>query len=418
MTQPRRLAAGPTGMTRRFGARLGVALLLATAAAPVASSVMAAPASAATTVSITSPQDKAVMTTSDTPTIRGDADSDEYVCSIDLSVTPKGGQPAPTQTTTIDLVPNGGGRTASRTAQFTWAPALPVNGPYALTATAHTMPDPFCRLGQDHVATGTRSFALAVPAAAPTGVNAVPTADRHVDVTWAPNPEPDLSGYGVFRVARADAASPCPTAADPDRIATVAPSPKPAFTDTFGSADPGGVYCYTVEAERPGADPKKSVVLSAPSATHEVSVPPSDPAAAAGGASSDGAGAGSGAGAPAGGGGAAPSGSGLDLSNLSALQSKAKAAGAGKKPHTGLAPLPDGTYDPKLPFQAAPAQEDGADQPLVGTTLTEVGGSDHSGRVRTAAAVAASLVVFVVLGHLMLLRREVRRVPILDTVEP
>lgn len=381
---------------------------------------MASPAAAATTVTVTSPRDNAVITDTSSPQLSGHVDSDAFVCSIDLVVRPTAGQSAMPQKITISLQPNGGS-TASRSADFQWAPVLPMNGGWRLTVIAHTLPDPFCQVGTPGDTSFDRSFALAVAPAAPTGLKSTVAGapDRHVDLAWNPNPETDITGYGVFRVAKG---STCAAPTPSDRIATVDAASKPAYSDVFGSADPGGTYCYTIEAVRPGAT-TDTVVLSSPSTADEAAV--AAPAGLAGGAAGEGGsgtGAGDGAGGQAGGasaGGAAPSvAGGLDLSRFGALEQQAAKGAANASRSTKLPPLPDGTFDPKLPFKPGSAPTEDGEQALPGETVTSVHGGDNADRVRGLAAVAAGLVALVVAGHLVLLRREVKRTPVLDAVEP
>src|SRR5271168_2069566 len=77
------------------------------------------------------------------------------------------------------------------------------------------------------------------PPAVPSGLAAVAVPDEGaVDLSWAPNTEPDLAGYAVYRSEAGKQ-----TNGEPHRISTAAPLDTPAFRDA--TAQPGHEYIYS-----------------------------------------------------------------------------------------------------------------------------------------------------------------------------
>lgn len=161
---------------------------------------------------------------------------------------------------------------------FTDAP-LPVpayNGPYQLVLTAHVQDG----IGQQ--ADVTRSdvrFGVAVSAATPTNFKAsTSTKNRLVTLGWDRNTEPDLWGYGVYRLP--------PGQKTPGKDATfkvLQSDPKDGnrvsvIDDKVPAA--GGEYTYLIQAIRPGAtaDINTSFTISG-RATVKVTVAPGTPGA-------------------------------------------------------------------------------------------------------------------------------------------
>lgn len=95
------------------------------------------------------------------------------------------------------------------------------------------------------------------PASTPTGVSAS-VSDKTITVTWNANPEPDITGYKVFR--------------DGTEIATVGGT---SFSETLGP----GTYSYAVAALRasPSNGTMQSGTSAAVSATIEAPPPPETP---------------------------------------------------------------------------------------------------------------------------------------------
>jgi hypothetical protein len=90
-----------------------------------------------------------------------------------------------------------------------------------------------------------------------------------------------------------------------------------------------------------------------------------------------------------------------------------------------VAQQPDGGFKETLPFNQATAndKEDGADDPAAqqaagpnapDAPMLSIHASTNTNQVHTLGAFAGGLVVTVILGHLMLLRREVNRTPGLE----
>lgn len=86
-------------------------------------------------------------------------------------------------------------------------------------------------------ATGSRTVTLNVPPAAPTGVTATATGTHRVKVGWAPNREPDLTGYDVF------------TAAGQTVVANL-PYTQTSYEFDLPDTGYGGDHSYVVRAHR------------------------------------------------------------------------------------------------------------------------------------------------------------------------
>ena len=118
--------------------------------------------------------------------------------------------------------------------EFTWAPHLPYNDTYAVVAQAVGR-----RFGNPFASTPvTRQFRTEIPPARVAGLKV--TADkekRTATLVWNKNPEPDVVGYIVRRVA-----------GDPKFSAEASPT-EPTHTDDLSTA-PAGSYRYHVVAVR------------------------------------------------------------------------------------------------------------------------------------------------------------------------
>ncbi|MDQ1394980.1 MAG: hypothetical protein QOG64_239 [Acidimicrobiaceae bacterium] len=297
-------------------------------------------------------------------------------------------------------------------ADFSWTASLGnkgVNGAYRFTARADVL-----LLCNDQGDPGTYDadpvdFKIAAPPAAPTGVRAKPAADRSVTLSWNANTEPDLTGYTVYRTA-SNAAGCVP----PGTVDAIGGASETAYTDRLDPNDPGGPVCYYVTAARRGADDASPAVLSGYSKWASVTLPPADPNGASSAPGGSAAGSSGSSGSPGTPGGAAGI-SGFSGGSISGSSNKASA-----RPQ--VAQPPDPGFNPNLPFQGANDKEDGAGDPAaVAAAVPPSGalplrGASSTDRVRTLGAFAGGLVAAVVLGHLLLLRREVKRGAPLEAV--
>src|SRR5581483_5271745 len=199
----------------------------------------------------------------------------------------------------------------------------------------------------------------------------------------------------------------------------------PTYTDKQLPAA-GGVLCYFVQAERPDADGntlvspysaagKSDKVAALPGASTTTSTTDGGTGSPPGTVASSGAGSGSG--------GATNQRTTAGDPNLNAF---ANSLNGTKRGAPKVAPQPDGGYKPTLPFNQAAAAgdtEDGAGDPNAqqaagpnaagaDSPLLSIHATSNTNEVHTLGAFAAGLVVTVILGHLMLLRREVNRTPL------
>ena len=391
---------------RRWRRPLLLAAVLAGGAMAAVVGPAAGTAHAATTSTgtFTSP-DPTTPSTKASPPVTGQAKVTGCITSIDLAVTPVDGQPDGSWRASI----KGNGRS---TQDFAWPdatrPTFTSNGRYEASAhVSYIASGPLGCTGGSATAASlpADAFAIAVPPAQPANVRVVAsTTRREVSVTWDRNTEPDLVGYAVYR-----APAPATCAASATSDARSAATPTNSYTDAYAEGEPGGAQCYWVQAVRKGAAPG-SAVSSADSVPAKVTVPGPASGAAAGSA-------------PLGAGGASsdPVVSAPPLPPQAATDSGQFAAllGQAKRPAPSAAAAPDGGYNQTLPFQVPPAGDEAAvvpDSAAVGST--EIRESGAGSGVGGLAAVAGALVTLVVLGHLLLLRREVTRALALEPVDP
>lgn len=401
------------------------AAALALAAGPLAVAVLAAaPARAATpSVTISGPGDGAVVSDGNAVHIQGSASAGGTGGTItgELSVTITSAAGHPGWSTSV---PHWCGQASCA---FTLTSgALPYNGRYTLTVSA-TESDP--PVGSTTTQSASSSFSLAVAPAAPSGVTAVPSGDgSEVDLSWNPNPEPDLVGYQVDRSPQG--------AGFPTTVTS------PSFVDT--GVSPGGTYAYSITAVRAGATSGSTVASAPTGASASVPVPATDATPGSGGSGSGASGSGAG-----GSGAAAGSGSGGSGSSASGGSATGGRGSLGTYGKAGTAP-PAGAQLPgfpvisaqgagvsgpaALPAPAVPAvpgaalEADGvapgSDNPAVApfssgtggvspaasgrmTVTYASGGLDHRVVVRDFAAVALAGLLLAVVAHLLWLRRQV-----------
>jgi len=317
---------------------------------------------------------------------------------IEIKITPLASQPAPNPSAVQHVVgqfptndPINGAT------NFAWPDPQPVfasNGPYHLEAIAHKaaaacldpntaidLPAPPPAFAADMV--------LAVPPARPPGPRGTSPYAGRVTLQWPPNSEADRTGYLVYRVART--ANTCPAATDANKIGETA---RNTYTDILKQGDPSGVLCYSLRTVRKGAAPDTTLVSDL-----------SDAAAVTVASAS---------------------------SVVGGTNTTGKVVGGHSTGRPNSVGAPDGGYKSTLPFQpgAHSAQDDtelgtgeadsaaSAQPQLAGPALQRLHQSDKSVAVKTLGTFAGGLVVAVVCGHLLLLRREVNRLPALEVLEP
>jgi uncharacterized membrane protein YgcG len=378
-----------------------------------------------------------------TPAVRitapaGGAKVDTAVVHTAGTVTMANGNVVRTITLTLESLEGHGSTTAEITANdqrqqdFAWdSPAQAHNGQYRLRVRAWGREVPVDTNG-DEANEQSVVFGVAAPPAAPTWRDPAVTVDKErvAHLTWNPNPEPDVLGYQVQRSLGSGPWEPLANVTTPS-------------WDDPGTADAGGTYRYQLVAVRAGATPG-SGVSSAFSEARSVKVPNPPPTttttAGSGSGSSNGSGSGgSGSGGGAGSGSGAATGSGssdtgtggtttgrgtaagpvlpasgtVDLSAFSAQLDQARKAaqqGGVAAPGTrarGEAEEPDTGFDQNLPFKAR-----GDDAVVDGGGSAGLGMGGEVGAHKPIGFVAASLLVTVVLMHLLWLKREVDREPL------
>lgn len=366
--------------------------------------VAAAPAARAdgqVTVNLSRPAEGSTL--SSAPAVQGDysvqGDNDHLagVDTVQLTVAATGGQPASASTT-----PCGQGACGT-SGTFSWTADVAYNGPYRVEVRVdwHEV-----TASQEQSTTLSHRFDLAVPPAAPTGVKAAYDASAHaVNVTWTRNREPDMLFYVVQREDPGSSQSSDIGRADqpPSSASTV------GFRDT--SLPGGGRYAYQIVAVRKGADPNdpQSGVSSSRSAPAGATVD-GPPAPGGSGDGTGGAGSGSVSGT-AGSGGSAPviSGAGaVDPSKFASLQSSPLALPAPKVTPPPQLQLPDGTFDPTLPFTTTTTDgELGADDAQVAAPGGHLGAARTNGQRALLVSVAAGAIVLMLAFHLRWLTRRV-----------
>lgn len=302
-------------------------------------------------------------------------------------------------------------------AGFSWTVDLDHNGTYQVAVQASGRDSS----RDDDIESGSKplSFSVEVIPSPPKGLKAtVDDSTRVVSLTWTNNPEPDLTGYKVFRtVGNGNFQS----------VATVTTA---SWTDT-STSNAGGEYRYRVVAVREGSRAGTSV-SSDPSGSVEASVPdpPTPTTAPTGGG--DGGGGGGGGGTtdstapgggtsvpgstPGGGGGtaASPNRPGVDLSNFASLLNRARQA-----PASSARPLElDGGFDDTLPFQppttieVEPGGEVAIDS-LADSDIPVVGTDTRS----SLRIFALGLLVTVLFMHVMFIKGQVAAADRLEALQ-
>lgn len=277
-----------------------------------------------------------------------------------------------------------------------------LNGMYSVSATA-TECFALVDCSKTSTAAQPASIGIANPAAAPTNVTAVVvpgTNPQAVQISWAPNPEPDVVGYEVFSgTGTTPVCGQATSASNPDTYSCTAIPPK------------NGQYSYHVVAYRYGASystqvadqvgspasaTTKAVAITADTGTvttttlpgagsilgPSFSAKPSPRKANAGG---------------------------TGIKGLSAAPAGAAAA-------TGTTSTTDGGgFNATLPYGSVPQSA----PPTTGDSAAIAVGKPHkSSSVGTVAAIGAGLLIAVIAVHGLWLRSEVRRAGTLEPLEP
>jgi hypothetical protein len=306
---------------------------------------------------------------------------------------------------------------------FGWSQTFPRNGHYQASIVAQG--------DQNQTTVRVRRFTVEAPPAPPSGVSAAAVSSKQVDVTWAYNSEPDIQGYEVWRRTTSSSTL--------TKVTTTTAAIRKTSDTTVGP----GNYIYAVRAIRPdgsgapnvySADSTDNVTVASPN-TPTTTAPPAaattttTPSGSTGGGS----GSGSGAGTTAGSGSGAGTGSGsttgtagsaaspgsagtIDLSNFAALlDSRRRATDA----NTTEA---DPGFGQTLPFQVGDEPAVGADgsQSTAGESARNLGSSIDNGsdRRRSFGFLAGGLLLFVMSMSLLFVRGEVKRVDLLEALEP
>ena len=293
-------------------------------------------------------------------------------------------------------------QTAAPSSSFVWSYPLTnvANGHYTIYVTGHTT-DATGGTPQD--VTVARPFTMDLAPVAPAGlVDTLDKAKRTVTLNWTANPEPDLIGYYVFRAG--------PTSKDKYALIAGVVAPATTYTDTSAASAPVGTYRYELIAGRPkgaggttlayspvstesdaalASPPMAATTTSAaPSGTKTTTVPQPSAAALAGGLGSN----------PV-----LPGGNGL--SDYQALLNQVQSSTAVTQP-------PDSGYADKLPYQ--PQKQ------IQAITLPNdagpLGSGGGSGNQRTIEYVAGALLLAVVAGFALLLKRAADQQPALEAV--
>lgn len=382
-------------MTRRVLGGAAVALMLALAA--VGFLPQAAQAAQAPALTVSSPS--AGMTATQPVTVVGQASMNGgRVDFVRITVESTQNFPVPGANTQ-----NGPGNNTPL--QFSWTPPIAYNGQYKITVAAQGTETPLDFNGPEATAV-VRTVSVEVPPAPPANVKAVANqTKRTVALTWNPNSEQDITGYGVFRKQ-----------GDKFVQRAILTPDKTTYVDDIGSL-PQGTYSYQVFAARPNAA-GNSFVASAPSSTvsAKVTTSPAPPSTTTAPTTS-------GSGSVSGKGNTVTTTPGTkpttlathgktDLSGFASLLP----TGGAKLPNVKSTPAPDPGFEGDLPFDgengetsvegnSQTAQDDG--QALGGTLA-----SSNDEEPTSLRFMAAGLLVTVVLMHLLWLRDEVNREPL------
>jgi hypothetical protein len=346
-------------MTRHPGSRRGARIAVPAGIALVIVGAAAAPALAATNVSVSSGgsslSDGSVLDHDATVTVKGTSDATAAGRQLKLSVDPPGRSSVTLKTGSTGPLQSGQLSASLDTSCPDWSdsPCVEaVNGTYTFTFQAGS-------------ATSSTSVDLRVPPTAPAGFQAS-TNGTVVTFAWSPNSEPDLMGYDIVDGSGNDVT---PGGMD---AGSVCDSGGCSVSVDFGSSAAGTTRSFSALALRhtspgsggsvasPSSDPQTVTFAAPPSPP-----PASSPGAGSGGGSAGssggnaGGGAGGGAGGPASaGGGSVGHGGKRTLSgrhpaaDLRSSLPTVTAAGAPDLPSvlTEIKPLPQGTYKPTLAY--------------------------------------------------------------------
>ena len=363
-------------MSRRHIARQGARIGIPLGAALAVIGFAAAPALAATNVSVSSGggtlSDGDVLDHNATITVKGTSDATASSRQLKLTVDPPGRSSVTLKTGTASALQSASLSASLDTSCPDWS-ASPcveaVNGSYTFTFQAGS-------------SSSSSTVQLRVPPAAPTGFQATNNGTV-VSFTWTPNSEPDLMGYDIVDGSGNDVT---PGGMDAN---SVCDSSGCGVSVDFGSSAQGTSRSFSLVALRHTSPGSGSSVSSPDSDSQTVTfpAPPSPPpsggsSGGSGGASGGGSGTGSGGGTSGAAGGGSSGGSGHGSHQLSGRHPAADlrsslptvtAAGAPDLPSvlTEVKPLPQGSYKPVLPY---------GDQVLK-TKKPQVASGQHSAQV-------------------------------------
>lgn len=202
---------------------------------------------------------------SSAPTIRGGAHLDGGIDAFTFTISPQTGGGSPISVNgNCGAAPAGFACPTADDLTIAWTPDFAYNGTYTVSGSVtHTRNSP---LDQDETVTfAPRSFAVEIAPIAPRSLQS--TADpgsRSVTLSWRQNPEPDLTGYLIYRAYESGPAQPL-TQVPAGRDRTV------SYTDTTTSAG-GGRYTYSVAAVRRDASGGSSSGVAGPPSSTSVTV--------------------------------------------------------------------------------------------------------------------------------------------------
>jgi hypothetical protein len=366
---------------------------------------------------ISSPGDGAVITTHSPTSVRANGGA----CGGTLKVT------GPFKTT-----PPANTQSGSGTLAVTVDPTTAANGAYTATLTSVDK-DALGRCPGSST-TSTRSFTLKVNPNAPTAVDANLTGDHQITVSWNPGDEFDVSGYTVYDASSGSALTSVPrSACTSSRCSLVVDYP----------ANASGPQSFNATARRPNGSGGTGTVESNKSSTASASLPSPPtpdptPPPGGGGTGGSGGGGGTGTGGTAGGGtggtagGTAGGGTGTTAGGTAGggtggtgtggigsvngggggLTFSARsgsivlppappaAIAAPGNPSPVIGPLPEGSFDPNLPYGSQNGYEKVVKRNAAQEVFHSVGAAFHGPRL--FRALAGALLLLIAAGQLRL----------------